>query len=124
MSDKNILLIGGVAAVAVLMLNKAKAQTAPAGTYSAPIQTNNVQSQMWGQLLGGAWKSLTAAQNPDGSPAFLSRNWLGQITTSDGKAVSDEVIDLFPATYGGFMPVDLSAPGGGGADDYLGMMGW
>lgn len=123
MSDKNILLIGGVAAVAVLMLNKAKARTAPAGTYSAQPPTVNVQSQMWGQLLGGAWNSLTAAKNPDGSPAFLMKNWLGQVTTSDGKVVSDEVTELFPATYGGFLPVDLSAPGGGD-DDYLTIMGW
>ncbi len=123
MSDKNILLIGGVAAVAVLMLNKARAQSAPAASYSAPIKTNNVQGQMWGALLGGAWNSLTAAKNPDGSPAFLMKNWLGQVTTSDGKVVSDDVTELFPAVYGGFLPVDVSAPGAG-MDDYLGMMGW
>jgi len=121
--SKDILLIGGAAAVVVLMLNKAKAQVAPAGSASAPILSNNVQNQMWGSLLGQGWKALTSAQNADGSPAFLSKNWLGQITTSDGVVVSDEVTELFPATYGGFMPVDLSAPGGG-ADDYLSIMGW
>jgi len=121
--SKDILLIGGAAALVVLMLNKAKAQAAPAGTYSAQPPTVNVQNQMWGELLGGAWSSLTAAKNADGSPAFLSKNWLGQITTSDGKVVSDDVVELFPATYGGFMPVDVSAPGAG-MDDYLGIMGW
>lgn len=120
--SKNIILIGGVAAIAVLMLNKARAQTAPAASMSAPVPTRNVQSELWGSLLGVGWKALTSAQNPDGSPAFLMKNWLGQTTTSDGKVVSDEVAELFPATYGGFMNVDLSAPGTG--VDYLGALGW
>lgn len=122
--SKQILLIGGVAALAVLMLNKARAQTAPAGTYSAPIPTRNVQTEMWGSLLGTGWKALTAAQNPDGSPAFLMRNWLGQTTTSDGRVVSDEVAELFPYSYGNYddIEVKIGAPSNG--VDYLGMMGW
>lgn len=121
--SKNILLIGAVAAVAVVMMNKARAQVAPAGSASAPVQTVNVQNQMWSQLLGGAWKSLTTAKNPDGSPAFLMKNMFGQITTSDGKVVSDEVAELFPYTYGlGDLSVDIGAPSNG--VDYLGLMGW
>lgn len=121
--SKDLLLIAAVAGAAVLMLNKAKAQVAPAGSRSAPTPVTNVNNQLWASLLGGAWTSLTAAQNADGSPAFLKRNFLGQVTTTDGKPVSEEIIDMFPHTYGNYDELEIPTTVDGGTD-YLSNMGF
>ena len=109
--NNNILLLGAAVA-AVLVLNKAKAKTAPAGSASAPAAMTNLNGQMWSSLLGGAWKLIPDAQNADGSLAFLKTNWLGQVVTSDGKPVGQDYNDLMTGTA----PVDFSL----GGTDYLG----
>ena len=100
MSNKDIVLVAALAVGAAIYMKRAKAAptvTAPKGNQ---VQTNNVQDQRWNALLGGAWKLLKDAQNKDGSPAFLMKNWLGQTTTSDGKPVGDQLGDLLPYAYG------------------------
>lgn len=110
MSTRDIVLIGGVAAIAVMMLNKARAQTAPAGTASAPIVNKNMQYQLWGSLLGAGWQALASTRNPDGSPAVEMN-------------ISDETRELFPFSFGTYddLQVDLTAPSDG--KDYLGGLG-
>lgn len=117
MNNNILILVAAVAAV--VMLNKAKAATAPAGSKSAPAAVNNANGALWSALIGGGWKAIADAKNGDGSPAFLMTNPFGQIVTSDGKPVGQEYSDLFPATVGGFMPVDLSM----GGTDYLSQIG-
>ena len=54
---------------------------------------------------------LADATRSDGGPAFLMKNWLGQTVTSDGKPVGQELADMFPASYGEMLPVDVSLGG-------------
>jgi hypothetical protein len=119
--NKNMIFILA-AAGAVLMMSKQARATAPAGSASRPIPSTNVNDQLWTSLLGGGWKMLRDAQTDSGTAAFLKRNFLGQVVTSDGKPVGQEYQDLLPATYGEFMPVDLGGASGG--VDYLSEMGW
>lgn len=121
MNNNNLVLMAGVAVGAVVLLNRAKAATAPAGTKSAPVPNTSVNGQLWSALLGGGWKAITDAKNADGSQAFLQTNGWGQIVTSDGKPVGREYQDLFPNTYGDQVPVDLTAASGG--VDYLSALG-
>lgn len=118
MNNNILILVAAVAAV--VMLNKAKAATAPAGTKSAPAPVINANGALWSALMGGGWKAIADAKNSDGSPAFLMTNDYGQIVTSDGKPVGQEYSDLFPATVGNMMPVDVSL----GGTDYLSAIGW
>jgi hypothetical protein len=120
--NRDIILIAAVAVGAVVVLNRAAAQVAPGGTKSPPINNTSINNQLWGALLGGAWKGLVDGKNSDGSPAFLVKNFLGQVTTSDGKPVGQQWQDLFPSTYGGMQDVDL----GGASDgvDWLDKLGW
>jgi hypothetical protein len=120
MSKDAILLIA--VAAGAFMVMKSKAATAAKPVAVAPAPTKNVNDQLWTSLLGEGWKMLKSAQNSDGSPAFLMKNWLGQTVTSDGKPVGSQLQDLLPATYGTFMPVDLSDPSSG--IDYLSELGW
>jgi hypothetical protein len=110
--NNNTLILALAAVCAVLVMNKAKTATAPAGTASAPIQNTNVNDQLWKSLLGNAWTSLRDAQNPDGSQAFLMKNFLGQTVTSDGKPVGQEYAAQFPATFGLMMPTVDTTMGG------------
>lgn len=123
--NKNTMLLLLVAAGAFMMMNRAKAGTAaaPGGVRQAsPAPSKNVNDAMWRQLLGDGWKMLRDAQTSSGGPAFLERNWLGQITTSDGKPVGQELADILPSTYMTEQPVDLSDPSSG--IDYLSELGW
>jgi hypothetical protein len=119
--NNNALLLALVAA-GVFVMMKRTAATATKAPVLAPTPTKNVNDQLWSSLLGGSWKLLTDAQNSDGSPAFLMKNWLGQTVTSDGKPVGAQLQDLLPATYGTVMPVDLSDPTSG--VDWLSDLGW
>jgi hypothetical protein len=124
--NKNFLLIAAVAVGAVMVLNKAAAQVAPAGTRapagSAPIQNNNINDQLWKKLMGGAWTGLVDATNPDGTAAFLKRNFLGQTVNSAGVPISEQLIDMLPVTYGN-QDIELDLSGGDGVD-WLKGMGW
>jgi hypothetical protein len=122
MSNNNTVLIVVAAAAALFMMSKTKAATAPAGSASAPVQSRNVNDQLWSSLLGGTWRALKDAQTSSGGPAFLERNWLGQVTTSDGKPVGQELADMLPSTYMTVQPTEIGDPSTG--FDYLGMMGW
>jgi hypothetical protein len=110
--NNNTLLMALAAVGIVLVMNKAKAATALAGSASAPIRNLNVNDQLWSNLIGKGWTALRDAQNADGSPAFLMKNFLGQTVTSDGKPVGQEFAAAFPATYGGMMPTVDTAMGG------------
>lgn len=86
--NKNLILLAAIGGAVLLVLQKqaqAAAATTTKTTSSAP-KTVNVAGDMWTRLLGAGWLSLTGAQNPDGTQAFLMNNW-GQVTTSDGKPV-------------------------------------
>lgn len=115
MSNNNLIPLALVAVGAVVLLNKAKATTAPAGTKSSAPTNTSMNGQLWQSLLGDSWKALTDAKNADGSQAFLMTNPFGQIVTSDGKPVGQEYAELFPATYGNQIPVDISM----GGTDYM-----
>lgn len=120
MSDAKILILAAVAAGgAVFMMNRAKAATRPAGSASAPIQNKNVNDQLWTSILGGAWKVLNTAKNQDGTIGFLKKNFLGQTVTSDGKPVSEALIDMFPATYGDYGDIDYTSDVGGGGEAFI-----
>ncbi|MGB9109647.1 MAG: hypothetical protein WCC39_13260 [Telluria sp.] len=119
--NKNMIFILAAAA-AMLMMSKQARATAPAGSASAPVKSTNVNDQLWSSLLGNGWKALRDAQTDTGGAAFLERNFLGQVVTSDGKPVGQEYQDLAPTTYGNFLPVDLGGASGG--VDYLAEMGW
>jgi hypothetical protein len=123
--NKNTMLLLLVAAGAFVMMNRAKATTAstPGGVKQAtPAPSKNVNDAMWRQLLGGGWQMLRDAQTSSGGQAFLERNWLGQITTSDGKPIGQELADLLPSTYMTEQPVNLGDPSSG--IDYLTDLGW
>jgi hypothetical protein len=119
--NNNMIFIMAAAVAALVMSKQAKA-AAPAGSASRQPPSTNVNDSLWSSLLGGSWRALTDAQTSTGGPAFLERNWLGQVTTSDGKPIGQELADMLPSTYMTVQPVDL----GGASDgvDYLGMMGW
>ncbi len=120
--NQRLLMMAAVAVGAVVVLNRAAAQVAPAGSKSAPMPTTSINDQLYTKIMGGAWTSLRDATNPDGSMAFLKRNFLGQTVTSDGKPVSEQWADLFPSTYGREPTIDLAGEAGG--LDYLTAMGW
>ena len=124
--NKNILMIAAVAVAAVMVLNKAAAQAAPAGTRvaagSAPLRNTSVNDQLWTKLLGGGWTGLRDATNADGTAAFLKRNFLGQTVNSAGVPISEQIADITPTTYGRLIDVDLGE--GGDGTDYLAGMQW
>jgi hypothetical protein len=120
--NKNLLLIAAVAIGAVMVLNKAAAQVAPAGSRSAQLPSNNVNNQLYTEIMGGAWASLRDAVNSDGSRAFLMKNQMGQTVTSTGIPISEVWEEPLPVTYGNYIPIEVGAPGGG--TDYLGQMDW
>lgn len=118
--NKNHLMIAAVAVAAVMVLNRAAAQVAPAGTRSAPILNNNVNDQMYKEIMGGAWTSLRDAVYADGSPAFLMKNNLGQTVNGLGVPISEVWEENLPVTYGSYIPIEYGA--GGDGSDYLGRM--
>lgn len=120
--NKNILMIAAVAVAAVMVLNKAAAQAAPAGARSAPVNNTSVNDQLWTKLLGGGWTGLRDATNADGTAAFLKRNFLGQTVNSAGVPISEQIQDMTPTTYGRLIEVDLGE--GGDGTDYLAGMQW
>jgi hypothetical protein len=97
--SKNILLLAAIGGAVLLVLSKQSQAAAPPMTtaqkqaagllYTAPqTQSANMNGDMWTRLLGDGWRNLTAAQNSDGTAAFLKKNIFGQVTTGDGKPVS------------------------------------
>ncbi len=120
--NKNLLMIAAVAVAAVMVLNRAAAQVAPAGSKSGPIPATNINNQLFTDILGGGWTSLRDAKNADGSQAFLMKNFLGQTVNSLGVPVSEVWEESLPNTYGNYIPIDVGAPGDG--SDYLGTMQW
>lgn len=122
MKSNELVMMAAVGVAAVVLLNRAKAATAPAGTKSAAVPATSIRGDLWSAVLGGGWKAITDAQNADGSQAFLMKNFLGQVVTSDGKPVGREYAEMFPATYGLPLPVDLSF-GGVQNEDYLSSIG-
>jgi|GEM_PF-5641876 hypothetical protein len=102
-NSKNVLLMAALMVGAVIYMKKAKASSGPSGTVKAlnkQEEARNINDPMWTGLLGGAWKALKTAQTKDGSAAFLKRDFLGRITTSDGKPVGQQLADAFPYAYG------------------------
>ena len=97
--NNNVLLIAaGVGAALFLMGRK----NAIAAAQSAPIASKNLNSDMWSRILGDGWRNLVNAQNDDGSRAFVMKNRVGQIVTSDGVPISsgDAIGDWLQATLG------------------------
>lgn len=121
--NKNILMVALVAVGAVMVLNRAAVAATPVAK-SAPVKSTNVNDQLWSSLLGGSWKALTDAKNPDGTAAFLMKNGLGQTVTSDGKPVGEEWQSMFPATYlqPAGLPVEIGTTGD--STDYLEKLGY
>lgn len=122
MMNKNMILIAAVAVGAVMVLNRAAAQVAPAGSRSAPVQNTNVNDQLWTKLLGGGWTGLRDATNSDGTAAFLKRNFLGQTVNSVGVPISEQIEDFTPTTFGEMIKVNLGE--GGDGVDYLAGFQW
>jgi hypothetical protein len=120
--NKNMILIAAVAVGAVMVLNRAAAQVAPAGSRSAPIQNRNINDTMWKSLLGVGWTGLRDATNSDGTAAFLKRNFLGQTVNSLGVPISEQIEDFTPTLYGNLINVDLGE--GGDGTDYLAGIQW
>ncbi|OEZ93475.1 hypothetical protein JAB8_05910 [Janthinobacterium sp. HH106] len=108
MSNRDIVLVAALVVGAVLYMKRAKASPTTTVPKGGQVQTNNVQDQRWNAVIGGAWKFLKDAQNKDGSPAFLMKNWMGQTVTSDGKPVGEQLGDLFPYAYGDGMTDSVS----------------
>jgi hypothetical protein len=75
----------------------------------------NVNGDMWKRLLGEGWQYLKNSQNADGSPAFL-KNIFGQVTTTDGKPVSERD----PMAY--YSPIVEGLNQDAQPTDYLGMI--
>jgi hypothetical protein len=131
--SKEIILVAAIGAAVLLVIQKqAQARNAASGPAlaaggmtAAQLQaaglmytpenrpTANVNGDMWTRLLGTGWQYLQNAQNADGSPAFL-KNIFGQVTTTDGKPVSDRD----PIAY--YSPIVEGLNQDSYAPDYLG----
>ena len=105
--SKDILLLAAIGAAVVLVVSKQAKAAAPAGLAGGLALTNsqkaqmgliytpeqkqsvNVMGDLWTKLMGtDGWRTLSGAQNSDGSAAFLKRDMFGQVTTGDGKPVN------------------------------------
>jgi len=113
MKTNDVVVLAGLAVGAVLLMNRAGAAKGmlPAGSKSTQPATVNLQGDVWQKLLGNGWSMLADATRADGGPEFLVRNWLGQTTTTDGKPISEQYMELAPTTYGLELPVDTSYNG-------------
>ncbi|PJJ17821.1 hypothetical protein CLU90_1001 [Janthinobacterium sp. 67] len=100
MSSKDILVLAALGVGAVIYMQSRKKPAVVGGTNANNSNTKNVSDQLWTSLLGGAWTAIRDAKNPDGTMAFLKKNWLGQIVTSDGKPVGSQLAEMFPYAYG------------------------
>ncbi|MGZ3319659.1 MAG: hypothetical protein ACXU9C_01620 [Xanthobacteraceae bacterium] len=112
MSEEIVLILGGLAAFALM---RKKQAVAAASTTPLPT-SNNVNSQLWNNVLGSAWKNLI---EPSAKNAFLERNYFGQIVTSDGRPV-DSVYGAIPDAMSGGVDTTEASDG----VDYLSEMGW
>lgn len=123
-NDNTILLVAALGAV-LLLSKKAKAATpttpAQVAATGSGLVANNLNNQLWTNVLGGAWKSLVSPDSASSSN-FLMRNGLGQVVTSDGKPVDSVYSDVSTAiSTSGIPGVDVSAPDG---TDWLANLGW
>lgn len=103
--NKNLLMIAAVAVGAVMVLNRAAAQVAPAGSKSAPIKNINVNTDLYKSTMGaGSWDALLS-----GSHTFLQENAIGQDVNSLGVPVSGPQMQYYD---------NSSYPGPGSGGDY------
>lgn len=100
MSSKDILVLAALGVGAVIYMQSRKKTAVVGGTNPNNSNTKNVSDQLWTSLLGGAWTMIRDAKNPDGTLAFLKKNWMGQTVTSDGKPVGSQLAEMFPYAYG------------------------
>ncbi|MGK5073241.1 hypothetical protein [Janthinobacterium sp. ZB1P44] len=100
MSSKDILVLAALGVGAVIYMQSRKKTAVAGGTNPNNSDTLNVSDQLWTSLLGGAWTMIRDAKNPDGTLAFLKKNWMGQTVTSDGKPVGSQLAEMFPYAYG------------------------
>ena len=107
MSDKNLMVLAAVGAVAFIVYQKQKT-AAVAAVRSAPVPSRNVNGDMWSALLGaGAWRNLIGGATNNGTQAFTMTDGYGRVTTSDGVPIGsgDYLSDWvsantgLPATY-------------------------
>ncbi|MEH6434245.1 hypothetical protein [Massilia sp. DD77] len=93
------------------------AQLQAAGVMYTPEQrpATNINGEMWGALLGAGWKALSNSMSNDSDTGF-TRNWYGQLTTMDGKPVSEsDSLVSYSDPYPGLLESTYET-------DYLGMI--
>jgi len=116
MNNNMLFLVAAVAAVLVMSKKSTAAPAAAAPVVTNPVATN-LNNQLWANVLGGAWSSLTSGNSP-----FLMRNSSGQVVTSDGKPIDKAYTDLSNViSTGGIAGIDVTGSDG---VDWLGTMGW
>lgn len=94
--SKNLVVIALVGAAVVLMMQRKATAATPApvsavrpATTGKKAPSVNVNGDMWSRLMGGAWRLMADAQNPDGTQKFVT-NLFGQPVTSDGKPIGGD----------------------------------
>lgn len=89
MSAKGMIVLGAVGVAGFLVFQKMKAGTTTAarpGTTGSTLPAMNMNGDMWGRLMGGAWSQLLNASTGSG-PAFVMKDQFGRVVTSDGRPV-------------------------------------
>lgn len=103
--NKNVIALAALAVVGAVywkrtMMAAAAASRPATQAPAAPVKNTN--SDMWVKLLGEGWKTLLSSET---GKSLFGKNSYGQLVTSDGKPISDEMVSLLPNVLGdGYTP--------------------